>query len=147
MGKSGPALTHAGRWRNRMKEELLAMVEDEVLGWPGVSKESSGGGRSVGGYRVPPATVYRYGRRHIGHIHDTGVTDLTFPREVHDDLISSGRARPHAAGFASVVSYRVREAEDVPGAVELFRMSYELARAAAQRRGKPHRQDAAGSIL
>jgi Family of unknown function (DUF5519) len=120
--------------RNHMKGELLTMVEREVLGWPGVSKQRGGGGRGQGGFWVPPATVYRFGRRQIGHIHDTGVADLTFPREIHDELISDGRARPHPAGFASVVSYHIREPEDVPRVVELFRMSYERAKESAERR-------------
>ena len=97
-----------------MKDELLEMVEHEVLGWPGVSKRRGEGGRGRGGFWVPPATVYRYGRRQIGHIHDTGVADLTFPGEIHDELISEGRAKPHAAGFANVLSYQIREPEDVP---------------------------------
>jgi luciferase-like monooxygenase len=120
-----------------MNDELLTMVEREVLSWPGVSKETAeGGGRGQGGYWVPPATVYRFGRTQIGHIHQTGVADLTFPREIHDELISEGRARPHAAGFASVVSYHVREPEDVAGVSELLRMSYEGALVAAERRGE-----------
>jgi hypothetical protein len=117
-----------------MNDELLTMVEHEVLGWPGVSKERHGGGAGQGGFRVPPATVYRFGRRALGHIHDTGVADLTFPREVHDELISEGRAKPHGAGFAGVVSYDIREPADVPGVVELFRMSYDRAKTAAERR-------------
>jgi hypothetical protein len=117
-----------------MKGELLEMVENAVLSWPGVSKQRGGGGRGRGGFWVPPATVYRFGRRQIGHIHDTGVADLTVPRKIHDELISDGRAKPHPAGFANVVSYHIREPEDVPGVVELFRMSYERAKEAAERR-------------
>ena len=118
-----------------MKDELLTMIEREVLSWPGVSKARGGGGRGQGGYWVPPATVYRFGRRQIGHIHlTTGVADITFPREVHDELISDGRAKPHPAGFANVVSYHIREPEDVPGVVELFRMSYKRAKESAGRR-------------
>jgi hypothetical protein len=117
-----------------MKGELLEMVENAVLSWPGVSKQRGGGGRGRGGFWVPPATVYRFGRRQIGHIHDTGVADLTVPRKIHDELISDGRAKPHPAGFANVVSYHLREPEDVPGVVELFRMSYERAKEAAERR-------------
>lgn len=117
-----------------MDDELLAMIEREMLDWPGVSKETHRGGQGRGGFRVPPATVYKVGRRQIGHIHDTGVADLTFTREIHDRLISDGRAKPHGAGFAGVVSYHIREPEDVPGVVELFRMSYERAKAAAERR-------------
>ena len=119
-----------------MNDELLASFEREVLGWPGVSKETAKGGQGQGGFWVPPATVYRFGRRQLGHIHDTGVADLAFPREIHDELISGGRAKPHAAGFAGVVSYHIRESEDVPRAVELFRMNYEGAKASAERRRK-----------
>ncbi len=120
-----------------MNDELLTMVEREVLSWPGVSKETAGGGgRGQGGYWVPPATVYRFGRRQIGHIHDTGVADLTFPRGIYHELISDGRAKPHGAGFAGVVSYHIREADDVPRVVELFRMNYDRAKTAAERRQK-----------
>ena len=116
-----------------MNDELLTMVEREVLSWPGVSKETHRGGRGQGGFRVPPATVYRFGRRQIGHIHDTGVADLTFPRAVHDELISDGLADPHRGGFPAVVSYYLLGPEDVSGAVDLFRMSYERAKVAAER--------------
>lgn len=118
-----------------MEGELLKVAEREILSWPGVNKEEMSGGTGRGGFRVPPATVYRFGRRHIGHIHDTGVVDITLPKSVHDELISAGKARPHPAGFAGVVSYRIRSPEDVPDAVELFRRSYELAKIAAERRG------------
>jgi len=118
-----------------MNDELLEMVEREVLDWPGVSKETHEGGRGRGGLWVPSATVYKVGRRALGHIHDTGVADLAFPKEIHDELVSEGWAKPHGAGFAGVVSYRIRKPEDVPGAVDLFRMSCERAKAAAERRG------------
>jgi Family of unknown function (DUF5519) len=122
--------------RNHVNDELLASIEREVLGWSGVSKETGKGGLGQGRFWVSPFTVYRFGRRALGHIHNTGVADLTFPREIHDELISGGRAKPHGAGFANVVSYHIREPEDVPGAVELFRMNYDRAKRAARRRRK-----------
>jgi hypothetical protein len=114
-----------------MNEELAAQIERELLGWPGVSKETGGGGPGQGWLRVPPATIYRLGRRQIGHVHhnETGLADFSFPREVREELIRSGRAIPHPAfpDSQTVASYRVRSAEDVPGAVELFRLNYERA--------------------
>jgi Family of unknown function (DUF5519) len=124
------------RRRNPINDELLEVVEREVLSRPGVSKETGGGGAGQGGFWVPPATVYSFGRRHIGHIHQTGVADLTFPRESHDELISDGRAKPHPAGFANVVSCHIRELEDVPRVVELLRISYERTKASAEQHRK-----------
>lgn len=107
-----------------MDRELLERIEHEILGWPGVSKDPERGG--PGGLGV---TVYRLGRRQIGHIHHDGVADLQFPKAVHDGLISTGRAEPHRGGFSAVVSYRIRSREDIPGAIELFRMGYDRAEA------------------
>ena len=47
-----------------MNDGLLALIEREVLDWPGVSKETHRGSR--GGFWVPPATVYKFGRRALG---------------------------------------------------------------------------------
>jgi hypothetical protein len=74
--------------------------------------------------------------RALGHVHHDGAADLTFPREIYDELISDGRAKPHGAGLASVVSYHIRELEDVPEVVERFRMNYERGSASAERRRK-----------
>ena len=107
-----------------MSDELLASIEREVLGWPGVHKDPD---RSQ-------VALYRFGGRQIGHVHRDGVADVPFPRALHDELISDGLAEPHRGGFPAVVSYRIRDPEDVPGAVDLFRMSYERAKSAAERR-------------
>ena len=64
-------------------------------------------------------TVYRFGRRHLGHLHpgDDGLADFSFPREVRDELIRSRRAIPHLAFSDSrtSASYRQRSGEDMPG--------------------------------
>ena len=114
-----------------MNAQLLASVERECSPGPVSTRRSSRGTRS-GRVLVPPATLFRFGRREIGHLHHTGEADLPFPRKVYDELIATGRAKPHAAGFAGVVTYVVRELDDVPGVVELFRMNYERAKAAAR---------------
>ncbi len=114
-----------------MNDELLASIEREVLGWPGVWRKRDENG--PGGVAV---TGYRFGRKQIGHVHhgdDDILADFSFPREVRDELIRSGRAIPHPAFPSSrtAASYWVRSAEDVPGALELFRMNYERMKAAA----------------
>jgi hypothetical protein len=113
-----------------MNEELFEQVEREILAWPGVSKVTFAGGRSQGGFWVPPATSYRFGRRDLGHVHVTGEADLPVPQKVYHELIADGRAQPHGAGFKGVVTYTIRTADDVAGAVQLFRMNYERATAA-----------------
>jgi hypothetical protein len=114
-----------------MNDELLTQVEREILGWDGVFKkrgEDGPGGGGVTGYRYgDPET----GGPQIGHVHDDGHADFRFPREVRDELIRSGQAIAHSAfpNSRTRASYRIRSAEDVPGALELFRMNYERAKA------------------
>ena len=115
-----------------MDETIANQFEREILSWPGVSKQTFAGGQGQGGFRVPPATMYRFGKKELGHIHVTGEADLPFPRKTHAELIAAGRAKPHGAGFAGVVTYTIRSAEDVPAVVELFRMNYDRAKAVAR---------------
>ena len=113
-----------------MNEELLEQIEREVLRWPGIWKKRDENG--PGGIGV---TGYRLGRKQIGHVHDDGHADFRFPREVRDELIRSGRAIPHPAfpDSRTTASYRIRNVEDVSGALELFRMGYERAKATERR--------------
>jgi hypothetical protein len=129
-----------------MDEELLTMVEREVLSWPGVSNETRGTDVTPG----IDVTIYWLGRRQIGHIHHDGVADVQFPRVLHDELIAEGRAEPHRGGFPAVVSLAIRQPDDVPGALDLFRLSYDrvMAKAAPEEEvgtaasGGRHRRDA-----
>ncbi len=107
-----------------MKEELLTSIEREVLGWTGVwQKRGEDGPGRIG------VTGYGFGQKQIGHVHDDGHADFRFPREVRDELIRAGRAIPHPAfpDSRTTASYQIRTPEDLPGVVELFRMSYERA--------------------
>ncbi|HZY64566.1 MAG: DUF5519 family protein [Actinomycetota bacterium] len=114
-----------------MNEELLGQIEREVLGWAGVWKKRDENG--PGGIGV---TGYRFGRRQIGHVHDDGHADFRFPKEIRDGLIRSGRAIPHPAfpDSRTTASYQIRSAEDLPGALGLFRLGYERAEAAERRK-------------
>ncbi|MDQ3693813.1 MAG: DUF5519 family protein [Chloroflexota bacterium] len=99
-----------------MTNEHLDMIERAVLSWPGVTREP---GRFN-------STAYKLGRREIGHVHRNGVADIAFPKAVRDELIAASRAEPHQADprFAAV-SFYVRTSDDVPRAIELFRMGYD----------------------
>jgi hypothetical protein len=121
--------------RNQMNDEMLALVEREVLEWPGVwQKRDENGPGGIG------VTGYRYGRLQIGHVHDDGHADFRFPREVRDELIRYGRAIAHPAfpNSRTTVSYRIRTPEDVPEAIELFRMNYERLKKSAAGNSGPH---------
>ena len=119
-----------------MNNELWAQVEREVLGWPGVFKkrdENGPGGIGVTGYRYgDPET----GGPQIGHIHDDGHADFRFPREVRNELTRFGQAiaHPAVANSRTTASYRIRTPEDLPKALELFRMNYERLKDATGRR-------------
>jgi hypothetical protein len=95
-----------------MNDEPLAQIEREILGWDGVFKkrdEDGPGGIGVTGYRYgDPET----GGPQIGHVHDDGHADFRFPREVRDELISTGRSlisRLRTAGRRRVTGSRAQK--------------------------------------
>lgn len=114
-----------------MNEEILSKLEYEILGWPGVHKKRDEDG--PGGVGV---TGYRYGKPQIGHVHDDGHADFSFPKEVRNELIEAGRAVPHPAFPKSrtVVSFDIRGEDDLPRAIELFRMNYERVKEVVERK-------------
>lgn len=116
-----------------MDDDLLAEIERELLAWTGVCKEVLSADPTME-TRQTAVTVFRYGRRHLGHIHHDGVADVQLTRSVHGALVAAGEAAPHRGGFAAVVSHDVRAAADVPAVVALFRRSYEMATNAAAER-------------
>jgi len=73
-------------------------------------------------------TVFRYGKRELGHVHGDYQADIVFPMEVRDQLVKEGRAEPHhILPRSGWTTFRFRAEEDVGSAVELFRLSYEIA--------------------
>ena len=107
-----------------MDEELLALVEREVLRWPGTTSEA---GRF-------DAVAFRYGKREIGHVHRDRIADLPVTREAREGLLAKGRARPHRAGSKGYVSYPMEDQEDVSAVLEILGWNYDRAKAAAERR-------------
>jgi predicted DNA-binding protein (MmcQ/YjbR family) len=89
-----------------------------VSAWPGVEAHP----HRFGG------TEYRIGKREIGHIHGDALVDIPFPTKVRDEVVAAGRAQPHhLLPETGWVSFYLREPADVAQAIELFRLSFELA--------------------
>ncbi len=94
-------------------------IHSQLTSWPGVISQP----HRFGG------TEYRYGaKREIGHLHGDWLVDIPFPKKVRDEVVAAGRAEPHhilpQTGWVSVY---LRAPGDVERAVELLRLSYELA--------------------
>jgi hypothetical protein len=115
-------------------------IRKEVLSWPGVLERP----HRFGGVE------FTLGARELGHLHGNRLADLPFPRAIRDTLVATGRARPHhVLPESGWVTYDIRSEADVPGAIALFRLSYERAVAArkerAKRGGDPARQAETGT--
>ena len=93
-------------------------IRETVSSWPGVTASA----HRFGG------TEFSIGRREIGHMHGDYLVDIPFPTKLRDDLVNAGRAQPHhILPDSGWVSFYLREPDDVERAIELFRMSYDVA--------------------
>ena len=91
-------------------------IEREVGGWPGVEIRS----HRFGGVE------FRVNGHEIGHLHGERMADLPFPVRMREELVGAGKAQVHhVLPQTGWVSYRIRQPEDVEGALELFRKNYE----------------------
>ncbi|MBY0375587.1 MAG: DUF5519 family protein [Bryobacteraceae bacterium] len=96
----------------------LAEIERTLTGWP----EIAAGPHRYGG------TEFRYGAREVGHVHGDRWVDILFPKKVREELVAAGEADPHhLLRDSGWISFYLRQPEDVPKAIALFRRSYELA--------------------
>lgn len=99
---------------------IVATIRQEVLGWPGVTEHP----HRFGGVE------FRLGRIELGHLHGDYLADLPFPVRVREELVRDGRALPHhILPLSGWVSYPIRDAAAVPGALALFRLAYDRAAA------------------
>jgi len=91
----------------------------ELSGWPGVSSRP----HRFGG------TEFIYGqRREIGHIHGDQLVDIPLPSRLRDEVVAAGRAEPHhILAESGWISFYLRQPDDVARAIELFRLSYDVA--------------------
>ena len=101
-----------------MAESIAQRIVREVSAWPDVT---------VAPHRFG-GVEFRVGRRELGHLHGSRWADLPFPVRVRDELIAAGRAeRHHVLPESGWITVRIRNADDVPRLVELFRMNYDRA--------------------
>jgi hypothetical protein len=108
-----------------MMDANMSTIERKVLNWPGVTSEPGRFG----------ATSFRYGKREIGHVHRDKIADLPVTREMREEILARGRARPHRAGVKGYISYPIEDPEDVSVVLEILGRNYYRAKAAAERRG------------
>lgn len=93
-------------------------IQQAVLSWPHVEAHS----HRFGG------TEYRIGRRELGHIHGDHLVDIPFPTKVRDEVVAASKAQPHhILPDSGWISLYLREPADVDRAIELFRLSLEIA--------------------
>jgi luciferase-like monooxygenase len=93
-----------------------AMIR-EIASWPGVSVRD----HRFGGVE------FKVGRRELGHLHGT-IADLPFPRQVRDELIAAGRARPHhVLPDSGWITVPMRTAPEMANVTDLFRQNYNRA--------------------
>ncbi len=97
-------------------ESIATMIEREVRSWPGVTVEP----HRFGGVE------FQVNNHEIGHLHGSRQADLPFPVRVRKELIATDRAAPHhILPETGWVTFYIRGADDVAGAIELFRLNYE----------------------
>ena len=94
-------------------------IKQVVSSWPGVSAHP----HRFGG------TEFVLGeRREIGHMHSDRMADIPFSTKIRAELVAAGRAEPHhILPQSGWVSFYLRTEVDVDRAIELFRLSYDLA--------------------
>jgi hypothetical protein len=93
-------------------------IQQAVLSWPGVEAKP----HRFGG------TEYVIGKREIGHIHGDWLVDIPFPVKVREEVVAAGKAEVHhILPDSGWISKYLREPKDVDEAVELFKLSYDIA--------------------
>lgn len=105
--------------RGGMDTTITETIKDEILKWPGITTEPN----RFGGIE------FLVNRKEMGHLHGERLADLPFPIEVRKELVALGRALPHhiypESGW---VSYWIRNSDDIPAVVDLFKIQYERLR-------------------
>lgn len=99
-----------------MSLSVRRKLTETVMSWPGVTA----GIHRFGG------TVFRFEGKEIGHLHGDHHLDIPFSKSVRDELVATGRAKPHHifpdSGWVTVY---VHSEPELAQAMDLLRMKYE----------------------
>jgi hypothetical protein len=102
-----------------MNESSASRIVSTVASWPGVHTDDL----------LYSGKDFLLGQREIGHLHGEQLVDIPFPKDLRDDLIAAGRAEPHRVlPKSGWVSVPLNTGDDVDHAIELLKLSYDLAR-------------------
>ena len=98
--------------------EAAKTITGAVMKWKGVSSQP----HRFGGIE------FRLGKRELGHLHGNFLLDVPFPMQIRNDLVAAKRVQPHhIMPKSGWVSFYIRRRADVEEAVNLLKMSFELA--------------------
>jgi len=97
----------------------VEQITEAVMSWEGVSSRP----HRFGGIE------FRFGKRELGHLHGSYLLDIPFPMKLRNELVGSHRAEPHhILPESGWVSFNIRKEGDVKEAIQLLKLSLELAR-------------------
>lgn len=103
---------------NIYMNNIIENIKKEILSWPYVTSEL----HRFGGIE------FLLNKREMGHIHNEGLADIPFPMKIRNELVKSGRVKPHhvlpQSGWISYWFHN-NERENVSTVIQLFRMRYE----------------------
>ena len=95
---------------------IIDRVRKEIISWPYVTAEP----HRFGGIE------FRVNNREMGHIHGELVADILFSMNLRNELVNSGRVKPHhVLPQSGWVSYYINKEEDITALIELFRLRYQ----------------------
>ena len=110
---------------NIYMNNIIENIKNEILSWPYVTSEA---------HRFD-GIEFLLNKREMGHIHNEGLADIPFPMKIRNELVKSGRVKPHhvlpQSGWISYWFHN-NEEEDVSTVIELFRIRYEQLKPKAQ---------------
>jgi hypothetical protein len=95
---------------------MIDRIRKEIISWPYVTAEP----HRFGGIE------FRVNNREMGHIHGERVADIPFSMNLRNELVNSGRVKPHhVLPQSGWVSYYINKEDDITAVIELFRLRYQ----------------------